>query len=225
MRTLYDFRVRYARYADSELLQLLADDPQTLTPEARQALAEEAARRGGVDGIEARLKVRAAIANTNAEPRRKQQVYTKAGLGARLGAYIVDRIIGMGPAIVAAIISFFFKLSPPSAAIAFLNLLGTGVWAVYYGLLKDSRNGGQSIGKAMFGLMVVNVDTNEPCSGGESATRAIVGGLVGVVPIVGWLIEPIVATVRDDGRRLGDQAADTQVIAAAQYSGTGDQAD
>jgi uncharacterized RDD family membrane protein YckC len=146
-------------------------------------------------------------------------VYAKASLGARLGAYVVDRIIGMGPVILAAIISFLFHLAPPRSGIAMLNMLGTGAWALYYGLLKDSRGEGQSIGKKMFGLMVVNVKTNEPCDAGESATRAFIGGLVGVVPLVGWLIEPLVATVRDDGRRLGDQAADTQVITATAYEG------
>jgi hypothetical protein len=49
--------------------------------------------------------------------------------------------------------------------------------------------------------------------------------LVGIVPLVGWLIEPAVATVRDDGRRLGDQAADTQVIPATTYEGTALEAD
>lgn len=223
MRSLYDFRVRYARYADSELLTLLAADPQTLTTEARQALAEESERRGGVPAMEERLAVRAAIGNT--EPRRTKPSYAKASLGARLGAYIVDRIIGAGPLIVAAAISFLFHLAKPSSAVAIINMVATGSWAVYYGLLKDSRDGGQSIGKKMFGLMVVNVDTDEPCSGGESATRAVVGGLTTIVPLVGWLIEPAVATIRDDGRRLGDQAAETQVIAAGEYSGTGDTAD
>jgi uncharacterized RDD family membrane protein YckC len=222
MRTLDEFRVRYARYADEDLLTLLATSPETLTPEARQALAEESARRGGVDGLHARVVLRAAI--LDAEPVSKS-LYAKASLGPRLGAYVVDRVIGMGPAIIAAIISFLFQLSPPSAAIAFINLLGTMAWAVYYGLTKDARNGGQSIGKGMFGLMVVNVKTNQPCSRGESATRAFIGGLVGIVPLVGWLIEPAVATVRDDGRRLGDQAADTQVIPATTYEGTALEAD
>src|SRR5690242_8124755 len=191
MRALEELRVRYARYDDEDLLTLLAVDPQTLTPEARQALADEAARRGGMKGIKERIAAKPVIVLT-----RRPRGYTKASLGARLGAYVVDRIVGMGPAIVAAFISFFFHLSRPSAAIAFINLLGSMAWAVYYGLLKDSREGGQSIGKGMFGLMVINVDTNEPCGRRESATRAFVGGLVGIVPIIGWLIEPMIALVR-----------------------------
>jgi hypothetical protein len=55
--------------------------------------------------------------------------------------------------------------------------------------------------------------------------RAFIGGLVGIVPLAGWLIEPAVATVREDGRRLGDQAADTRVIPAMRYEGTALEAD
>lgn len=221
MRTLEELRARYAAYGDDDLLTLLGTDLQTLTPDARQALAEEVARRGGRGRVELRIARRAAMFPGPV----KEYVYTKASLGARLGAYVVDRIIGMGPVILAAMISFLFHIAAPRSGIAMLNMLGTAAWALYYGLLKDSRGEGQSIGKKMFGLMVVNVKTNEPCSRGESATRAFVGGLVGVVPVVGWLIEPLIATVRDDGRRLGDQAADTQVITATAYEGTGREAD
>jgi uncharacterized RDD family membrane protein YckC len=227
MRTLDEFRVRYARYADEDLLTLLASNPEALTPEARQALAEVSARRGGQTSLKARTAVRAAIIDAELRPKGLHPtcVYAKARLGARFGAYVTDRIIGMGPWILAAVFGWIFPVAPPNSAVGFLNILGTFAWAVYYGLTKDGRPNGQSIGKGMFGLMVVNVKTNQPCSRGESATRAFIGGLVGIVPLVGWLIEPAVATVRDDGRRLGDQAADTQVIAATTYEGTELEAD
>jgi uncharacterized RDD family membrane protein YckC len=227
MRTLEWFRIRYATYDDEDLLKLLAAHQQTLTPEARQALAEEAARRGGQTSLEARIAVRSAIIDAELRPKglRATCVYAKASLGARFGAYVTDRIIGMGPWILAAVSGWIFRVAPPDSAIGILNILGTFAWAVYYGLTKDGRPNGQSIGKRMFGLMVVNVKTNQPCSRGESATRAFIGGLVGIVPLVGWLIEPAIATVRDDGRRLGDQAADTQVIAATTYEGTELEAD
>lgn len=216
MRTLEWFRIRYAAYEDEDLLKLLALNQQTLTPQARQALAEEAERRGGLEGVQERLAARPVIVLE----RGPKHLYTKANLGSRLGAYIVDRIVGMGPAIIAAIITFWIRLTPPNETIAMINLLATSAWGVYYGLTKDGREDGQSIGKEMFGLMVVNVKTNRPCRRGESVTRAFIGGLVGIVPLVGWLIEPGVAVWRDDGRRFGDQVADTQVIDAAEFHGT-----
>ena len=41
--------------------------------------------------------------------------------------------------------------------------------------------------------------------------------LLGLVPYVGWLIEPIVTLSAAGGRRLGDTAAGTQVILATDY--------
>ena len=227
MRTLEWFRIRYASYDDENLLRLLATDPQTLTPESRQALAEESERRGGQPALEARTTVRAAIIDAELRPKglRPTYVYAKASLGARFGAYVIDRIVGMGPWILAAVFGWIFPVAPPDSAIGFLNILGTLAWAAYYGLTKDGRPNGQSIGKKMCGLMVVNIKTNEPCRRGESAMRAFVGGLVGIVPLVGWLVEPAIVLARDDGRRLGDQAADTQVIAVASYNGTELEAD
>lgn len=219
MRTLDDFRFRYSRYTDEHLLTLLRTHPIQLSPEARQALDEEAARRGGIGGIEARVPIRIAASAG------KKLVYVKASLGARLGAHIIDRIVGMAPVILAAVFGWIFPVAPPNTAIGVLNLLGTFAWAAYYGLTKDGRPNGQSIGKKMCGLMVVNVQTNEPCTRGESAMRAFIGGLVGIVPVIGWFIEPLVALVRDDGRRLGDQAADTQVIPVETYDGSGLEAD
>ena len=219
MRTLEDFRFRYSRYTDEHLLTLLRTDSVRLSPEARRALDEEAARRGGIGGIEARVPIR--VARSAA----RKHVYAKASLGARFGAYVIDRIVGMTPVILAAVFGWIFPVAPPNSAVGIINLLGTFAWAAYYGLTKDGRPNGQSIGKKLCGLMVVNIETNEPCSRAESAERAFIGGLVGIVPLVGWLIEPLVVLVREDGRRIGDHAADTQVIAAEEYDGTELEAD
>jgi uncharacterized RDD family membrane protein YckC len=62
------------------------------------------------------------------------------------------------------------------------------------------------------GLMVVHLPTNLPCDRGQSAIRYLVMCALGLVPYVGWLVEPIVTLVAAGGRRLGDTAAGTQVI-------------
>ena len=96
-------------------------------------------------------------------------------------------------------------------------MLATMTWALYYGATKDARGNGQSIGKKMVGLMVVGTETNQPCTLGQSIGRALVRLLFGVIPVVGQLIEPIAVLVTDDGRRVGDRAASTQVIRASDY--------
>jgi uncharacterized RDD family membrane protein YckC len=65
--------------------------------------------------------------------------------------------------------------------------------------------------------MVVHLPTNQPCTTGQSALRYLVIFLCNLVPYVGWLIEPIVTLAAAGGRRLGDQAAGTQVIEASAY--------
>ena len=46
MDTVNDYRARYSRSSDEDLLAIAAIDAERLTPEAQQALAEEVARRG-----------------------------------------------------------------------------------------------------------------------------------------------------------------------------------
>jgi uncharacterized RDD family membrane protein YckC len=91
------------------------------------------------------------------------------------------------------------------------------IWALYYSFTKDGRPGGQSIGKKTMGLMVVHLQTNQPCTRGQSALRYLVLFLFNLVPYIGWLVEPIVTLSAAGGRRLGDSAAGTQVIKATDY--------
>jgi uncharacterized RDD family membrane protein YckC len=90
-------------------------------------------------------------------------------------------------------------------------------WALWYSFTKDGRPGGQGIGKKMMGLMVVHLQSNQPCNRNQSALRYLVMFLLNLVPYVGWLIEPIVLLAAAGGRRLGDNAAGTQVIQASDY--------
>ena len=206
--TLDEYRARYARSSSDDLWELLQTDPKGLTPEARQALAEETARRG--------IDRRGAPAPTVIDAPRRPYIYPKAPLGERFAAYIIDSIIGVGPVITAAIFDFLFRIAQ-NPANRTINMVATVTWAIYYGATKDARGNGQSIGKKMVGLMVVGTDTNEPCTIGQSTGRAFVRLLFGAIPLVGQLIEPIAVLATHDGRRIGDRAASTQVIRASEY--------
>ena len=81
-----------------------------------------------------------------------------------------------------------------------------------YNFIKDGLGQGQSWGKKALDLMVVNLDNNAPCDKGKSFFRNFISGLVAIIPFVGWLIEPIMVLATEDGRKLGDKAANTQVI-------------
>lgn len=213
VNSLDDLRSRYGRLADDDLQALVAIDSDHLTPEARQALAEEVLRRG--------LATRPTFAPTDPtaiprSPTTGEWLYPKARLGARLLAYIIDITIGIMLPLFAALIPFVIGRARLNVVNVML-LASSIVWAIYYTFTKDAHDEGRSIGKRATGLMVVNVKKNTPCSIGESVMRALVLGVVNAIPAVGWAIEPLVVLVSDNGRRAGDLAAGTQVIEAAAY--------
>ena len=135
--------------------------------------------------------------------------YPKAGIGNRLIASIIDTCIILLPGLP----GIFLLASDTLEIIGGIWLVIAGCWAVFYSFCKDGFGNGQSYGKKMNGQMVVSLATNEPCSKGKSALRA----LSFYIPYVGSLIEIVMVLATDKGRRLGDKLAGTQVIEVTQY--------
>ena len=214
MFTVEQYRARYARSSSQELLDLLAIDPESLTPEARQALAEESALRGLTRGM-------SLVESVDAEADRPRQfIYLKAPIAPRFGAYVVDQMIAFGPMLMAAIFGFLFRLGAQTPGVRAFNLIASVAWAIYYMCTRDARPNGQSIGKKIFGLMVVNVETDKPCTLAHAIGRGVSLMLLNAIPVIGWLIEPIAAVGSADGRRIGDRLAGTQVIRVSVYEAT-----
>lgn len=146
------------------------------------------------------------------------QKYPKASISNRFLASLIDGLISLGLGI-PAIIFFIFgfnKLSSYNENDGAVGLIFTGflfyLIPITYTLIKDGLNQGQSFGKKSLNLMVVNLETNKPCDKGKSFFRNLISGIIIIIPFVGWLIEPILVLVTEDGRKLGDKAASTQVI-------------
>jgi uncharacterized RDD family membrane protein YckC len=139
--------------------------------------------------------------------------YPKASSFNRLIASILDGLIVS----LAIWVPIFLAEATYSDFFYFIVLI-TSIWAIWYAFTKDGRENGQSIGKKAMGLMVVNLNTNLPCTRGKSALRA----LLWIIPYIGGLIsliDCIMVLVSDDGRRIGDYLANTQVIAVSSYPG------
>lgn len=145
--------------------------------------------------------------------------YPKARFRTRVRAFLVDLLVGMLPLVV-ALIYITGGLIARSKLLTIFVAGGTLEWAVYYFFTKDGHWRGRSIGKGMYGLMVVNVATNRPCSKRESIVRQVDFVFLQLIPFFGFLVEPVIALASRDGRRLGDRAADTQVIAEKDYRPT-----
>lgn len=91
-----------------------------------------------------------------------------------------------------------------------------------YILLGDGFFDGRSLGKKLLKLKVVSTENNTPCTFRESILRnstfAVGLGLT-ILPWIGWLfllgiiiLEFILVLGSTDGKRLGDEFANTMVI-------------
>jgi uncharacterized RDD family membrane protein YckC len=87
-----------------------------------------------------------------------------------------------------------------------LGLVGAAV----YLLLRDGI-GGQSLGKLVVGLVVVNVQTGRFCSWKDSALRNVFVLIPGA-NVAAVFLESITLLRDPQGQRLGDRIAQTQVI-------------
>lgn len=157
---------------------------------------------------------------TGINKRQEVPKYEKAGLGSRFVASVVDFLfyfLLMIPAIV------FFCLGLDSAnsyshhveAIIFFILAFVAYLMPFiYSFIKDGLFQGQSIGKKVVNIKVIKIEDSSNCTKGTSAIRALIGGLLCLIPYCGWLIEPIVVLCSSDGRRLADKAAGTMVVKA-----------
>jgi uncharacterized RDD family membrane protein YckC len=164
--------------------------------------------------------------------------YPRSNWGRRLLAYLIDSLIG---GLLLFVLSILLLLMIPwfmgYQSLPFLDgvpknffyitLIGfvvSLIWFCLYSLLRDGLGRGQSLGKRMSKLMVINTSTNKPCNLWGSILRKLpsigiffigfpviyLGGLL-------FLIEPIAAIVNDKGLRMGDMLAKTQVIDIEHY--------
>ena len=97
-----------------------------------------------------------------------------------------------------------------------------------YILVGDGFAGGRSIGKRLIGLQTILPDTREPAGFRESIIRNVpfaVAQLAFAVPYVGWVVSVVIVAFEavliignEQGRRLGDELAGTQVLDAGRFA-------
>jgi hypothetical protein len=134
-------------------------------------------------------------------------VYPKAQPLNRFIAKLLDLII----------VAAADKLVPP------IGWLG----GLAYVLIADGFSGGRSIGKRLIGLQTVVPRTHEIGGFKESILRNLplaVGYLLYPLPYIGWFLtaaiagfEALLVLGNDQGLRLGDELAQTQVLDAGQF--------
>lgn len=124
---------------------------------------------------------------------------------ARLGAQMLDGIVAVAPAALA--LAFFGRARHADAeffgGLIFLTLL---LFVVLYVLFCDCLPGGQSVGKRMLGLAVIDRRTGRPCSPVQSLGRNL---LLGILGLFDWIF-----IFGEQRQRLGDMIAGTIVVEA-----------
>lgn len=149
------------------------------------------------------------------------ELYPKAPIKKRAGALFIDSLIlflAFLPLIIWLVIGNPLLpvegINPVSFEITSylgtLLLISGIIWALIFGLTKDGWGKGQSPGKKLMGLMVINLKGNLPCTKGRSLLRQ-------AFIFLGFLVEPFIIIFNSKGKRLGDIAAGTQVIEKVFY--------
>ena len=97
-----------------------------------------------------------------------------------------------------------------------------------YVLVADGFAGGQSIGKRLIGLQTILPSTRDAAGFRESIIRNLPFAAAQVtfaVPYVGWIasvailaFEAVLVVGNEQGRRLGDEVAGTQVVDAGRLA-------
>jgi len=97
-----------------------------------------------------------------------------------------------------------------------------------YILIADGFAGGRSIGKRLIGLQTVLPERREAAGFRESIIRNLpfaLAQLAFVIPFVGWMasvgivgFEAVLILGNEQGRRLGDEVAGTQVLDAGRLA-------
>ena len=122
--------------------------------------------------------------------------YAKADIRRRIGAAIVDGLL------LATCLIFYRNLD----SVLFL------IAGSLYVLLRDALFvRGQSVGKFLFSLLVVSLESGRPCTRAGSVRRNVIF-LVPGLNIVAAILETVTMIRDPQGQRLGDRLAHTQVV-------------
>lgn len=186
--TEQDLRERYETLETRELLELQAQGTLTETAAGvlEQVLAERSVSTEARAAVAAELKEEASARN--------EEMGSLASPGVRLGAPLIDTVL----IVLIVFLSALVGMAAPS-----LGLLGVVV-ALAYLLLADGLPQGQSVGKRVLDIAVIDRRTLRPCTYGQSFLRNFLLALLGIFD---WIF-----IFGRTHQRLGDRAANTIVV-------------
>lgn len=144
----------------------------------------------------------------------KEIPYERCDHGKRFLAFIIDQVaqtVLAIPGVVIFILAFAMGSFEAGFGMAMLGIVLL-LAPLVYSFIKDGFWEGQSVGKRLLKLQTIVLTTGEPCNYGQSAIRNAIPFLINLFTALGWLLAGILVLADENGRRLGDRAADTMVI-------------
>lgn len=111
---------------------------------------------------------------------------------------VLDAFVGFIPIILGVVVSSFNEV------LAVPLMIGGFGWSLFYYFFADGFSGGQSYGKRLLGMRVVNADDGLPCTFGKSFLRNLLLYILGPID---WIF-----IFGERHQRLGDKAAGTIVV-------------
>lgn len=140
--------------------------------------------------------------------------YEIASISDRIFAFLIDLFIVAGLSLVIILIySTVFDLDSSSSLIDILAILFTLLPPMFYHVLLEIFNNGQSFGKKIMKIKVIRLDGTEPSLG-----NFIIRWLTRIIEIsgIGYGLALVFILINGKGQRLGDMAAGTAVAKVKQ---------
>lgn len=136
---------------------------------------------------------------------------------ASYGKRVVATFIDASPWFVSVamlIVAIFMGVDEKAEAALIIGILSffLFLFALFYFLFRDSMGKGQSIGKRLMNLQVLDEVSLAPCKVSQSVTRNVVLIAMNVLYMMGMVVESFAILLTPEGRRLGDRAAKTMVV-------------
>jgi uncharacterized RDD family membrane protein YckC len=131
-------------------------------------------------------------------PTATMQDFPYASRFSRLVGQVIDGFISGFPFILYVIFASI------SDVLGVVFLIAAAAWSFFYYFFADGFSGGQSYGKRMLGMHVIDAKTEAPCSFGQSFLRNLLLAILGPID---WIF-----IFGSRHQRLGDMAAGTVVI-------------
>ncbi len=186
--TEQDLRDRYEALQTEQLLELRAQG--TLTETATRVLEQVLAERS----VSAQARAEFTSQFEREAAAQDEAMASLASRGARLGAQLIDTFV----ILIILFVAVMFSLAATSLGVLCMLV------ALAYLLLADGLPGGQSVGKRVLQIAVIDRRTRQPCTYGQSFMRNFLLALLGIID---WIF-----IFGDTRQRLGDMAANTIVV-------------